>query len=372
MDPRKVFCHNTDCPARGKLDGGNIGIHSLKKRRYICHVCGKTFTESKGTVFYRLRCPVEFVTQMITLLAHGCPVAAIVAAFGLDERTVASWRGRAGEHCEQVHEHLVQQPRDLGQVQADEIRVKHQGGIAWLAMALQVSTRLWLGGVVSAHRDGKLITHLIEQVRRCALYRGLLFCVDGFSAYVSSIQKVFRTPVITGKRGRPHLREWKHICIVQVIKQVSRKRVVGIIRRVAGGAPEQVESLLKQTQNTPQGHVAYIERLNGTFRSRIAALARRGRSLARQSETLHQAMYLVGTVYNFCAAHKSLRQVLYLPNNSRRWIPRTPAIAAGITDHIWTVQELLSYQVPLPPWEPPKRRGRPTNHVKELIKRWIL
>jgi hypothetical protein len=113
--------------------------------------------------------------------------------------------------------------------------------------------------------------------------------------------------------------------------------VVGVIRRVVQGTSEQVESLLKQTQNTPQGHVAYIERLNGTFRSRIATLVRRGRSLARQSETLRQAMYLVGTVYNFCAAHKSLRQALYLPDNSRRWIPRTPAIAAGITVQIWSV-----------------------------------
>ncbi len=103
-------------------------------------------------------------------------------------------------------------------------------------MALQVATRLWLGGEVSAHRDGELITRLIERVRRCALCRGLLFCVDGFSAYVSSIQKVFRTPVFTGKRGRPHLRAWEHICIVQVIKQVSRKRVVGVIRRIAQGA----------------------------------------------------------------------------------------------------------------------------------------
>ncbi len=372
MDPSKVFCHNPDCPARGKLGHGNIGIHSRKQRRYICRVCGKTFTESKGTVFYRLRYPVEFVTQMITLLAYGCPIAAIVAAFGLDERTVASWQRRAGKHCKQIHEYLVQQSRDLGQVQADEIRVKHQGGIAWLAMALQVSTRLWLGGVVSAHRDGNLITYLIEQVRRCALYRPLLFCVDGFAAYVSSIKKVFRTPVFTGKPGRPHLRIWEHVCIVQVVKQVSAKRVVGIIRHIAGGTSEQVQELLKQTQSTLQAHVAYMERLNGTFRSRIAALVRRGRSLVRQSETLHQAMYLVGTVYNFCASHGSLRRVLYLPDNSPRWVPRTPAIAAGITDHIWTVQELLSYQVPLSPWEPPKRRGRPSKHIQELIKRWIL
>jgi len=372
MDPSKVFCHNQDCPARGELGRGNIGIHSRKQKRYICRECGKTFTESKGTVFYRLRYPVVFMTQMITLLAYGCPIAAIVAAFGLDERTVASWQYRAGQHCQKVHEHLVQKPRDLGQVQADEIRVKHQGGIAWLAMALQVSTRLWLGGEVSAHRNSELITCLIERVHACALYRGLLFCVDGFSAYVSSTQKVFRTPIFTGKFGRPRLRAWKHVCIVQVIKQVSKKRVVGVIRRIAQGTSEQVESLLKQTQSTLHGHVAYIERLNGTFRSRIAPLVRRGRSLVRQLGTLHQAMYLVGTVYNFCASHESLRQVLYLPNNRRRWVQRTPAMAAGITDHIWTVQELLSYQVPLPPWEPPKKKGRRSKHIQELINRWIL
>ena len=104
-----------------------------------------------------------------------------------------------------------------------------------------------------------------------------------FYKYSAPIQKVFRTPIFTGKVGRPHLREWEHICIVQVIKQVSRRRVVGVIRHVAQGTSEQVESLLKQTQNTLQGHAAYIERLNGTFRSRIAALACRGRSLARQS-----------------------------------------------------------------------------------------
>jgi len=372
MDPSKVFCHNPDCPARGKTGYGNIGVHSRKENRYICHTCGKTFAESKGTVFYRLRYPVEFVTQMITLLAYGCPIAAIVAAFGLDERTVSSWQRRAGKHCKKVHNHLVQQPRDLGQVQADEIRVKHQGGIAWLAMALQVSTRLWLGGIVDAHRDGNLISHLIEQVRRCALYRPLLFCVDGYAAYVSAIQKIFRTPVFTGKPGRPHLRAWEHVCIIQVMKQISKRRVVGVIRRIAQGSSQQVKLLLEHTQNTVQAHVAYIERLNGTFRSRIAALVRRGRSLVRQLRTLQQSTYLVGTVYNFCEPHQSLRMILHLPNNRRHWVQRTPAIAAGITDHIWTVQELLSYQVPLPPWEPPKRRGRRSKHIQELIKRWIL
>ena len=131
MDPSKVLCHNPSCPARGKKGRGNIRIHSRKQQRYICNVCGKTFTESQGTVFYRLRYPAEFVTQMITLLAYACPIAAIVAAFGVDERTVASWQRRAGLHCQKVHEHLVEQPHELGQIQADEIRVKHHGGIVW-------------------------------------------------------------------------------------------------------------------------------------------------------------------------------------------------------------------------------------------------
>lgn len=372
MDPSKVCCRNEACPARGQVGRGNIGIHSRKQHRYICRVCGQTFTQSKGTVFYRLRYSVKFVAQIVTLLAYGCPVQAIVAAFGLDERTVASWHRRAGEHCEQVHEHLIERPRDLGQVQADELRVKHQGGIVWLAMALEVATRLWLGGVVRASRDTHLLIGLMEKVRRCALCRPLLLCVDGFKAYVSSIRQVFRTPVPTGKPGRPYLHGWEGVCIVQVIKQKASQRVVGVLRRVVQGTQQQVNALLMHTQRSLQAHVCYIERLNATFRSRIVALVRRGRALARQIQTLHQAMYVVGTVGNFCAPHRSLRLLLYLPNGRRHWVPRTPAMAAGITDHIWTVQELLAYPVPLPPWAPPKRRGRPSKKIKELINQWIL
>ena len=96
MDPQTVFCHNPDCPARGQVGKGNIGVHSQKDRRYICHVCNTTFAESKGTAFYRLRTSKDLVVIVVTLLAHGCPIQAIVAAFGLDERTVLSWQDRSG------------------------------------------------------------------------------------------------------------------------------------------------------------------------------------------------------------------------------------------------------------------------------------
>ena len=370
MDPQAVFCLNLACPARGQVGKGNIGVFSQKDRRYVCDVCGQTFSANKGTAFYRLRTAKELMVIVITLLAHGCPVQAIVAAFKLDERTVLSWQKRAGEQCERVHEHWAEQPRDLGQVQADEIRVKKQGGIVWMAMALQVSTRLWLGGVLGAHRDGELITALVQKVKASALCRPLLFCVDGFTAYVGAIQDVFRTPVPTGKAGRPYMRPWDGIYIAQVIKRYAQKRVVDVERRLVQGTMAQVEALLRHTQGEGQINVAFIERLNATFRARISTLVRRGRALVRQAETLHPAMYLIGTVYNFCSYHKSLRLPIYLPGNRRRWVGRTPAMAAGITDHLWTVEDLLCFQTPIPPWTPPKRRGRPSSATKALVAQW--
>ena len=146
MDPATIFCPNLVCPARGQTHQGNIRIHSRKDRRCMCTACHKTFSATQGTAFYRLRTSAETVSLVVTLMAHGCPLQAIVVAFGSDERTVACWLGRAGVQGQAVQEHLVEQPRDLGQVQADEIRVKKQGGVVWMALAMMVTTRLWLAG----------------------------------------------------------------------------------------------------------------------------------------------------------------------------------------------------------------------------------
>ena len=370
MDPQTVFCPNLACPARGQVGERNIHVHSRKEQRYICDVCGHTFVATKGTVFYRRRLSKDTIVKIITLLAHGCPRQAIVVAFEVDERTVKSLEEGAGEHCQQVHEHLVQRPRDLGQVQADEIRVKIQGCILWMAMAIQVQTRLWLGGVLSTSRETALIVALIQKVRSCALCRSVLFCVDGCKTYVGAIRRVFREPIRDGQPGRPRLRPWDGIHIAQVVKQHAHKRVVAVTRRVVQGTQAQIEVLLHETQGGGVINTAYIERLNATFRARITALVRRGRALARQVSTLREAMYLVGTVYNFCTYHKSLRVPVYLPHGRRRWLHRTPAIAAGITDHLWTVEELLLFRVPLPCWRPPKRGGRPSNAMKALIAQW--
>lgn len=92
---------------------GKITIHDRARQRYRCKVCKQTFSARRGTMFEGLRKPVELIVIVVTLLSYGCPVQAIVHAFGLDERTVADWRDRAGMHCQKVHQEVIK-PRKAG------------------------------------------------------------------------------------------------------------------------------------------------------------------------------------------------------------------------------------------------------------------
>jgi hypothetical protein len=317
------------------------------------------FAETIGTPFYRLHKPAELAVLVLTLLSHGCPTQAIVAAFGLDERTVARWLAGAGAHCQRVHEHLVEQGQiDLQHVQADELWVKQVGTKVWMALALAVPTRLWLGGVIGGSRDLPLITRLVQRVRACAATPAILVCVDGLASYVTAFLQVFRQPVYTGRRGRPRLVLPDGFQFAQVVKHSAKRHVVGVTRRVVRGTLAGIEAVLTATATGTVINTAYIERLNATFRAHLAPLTRRGRAIAHTEAALTAGMWLVGTAYNFCWPHDSLRQTA--PDHApHKWLQRTPAMVAGLTDHCWSLDELLRLQIPLPRWVPPKRRGRP-------------
>lgn len=371
MNPQELFCLNKDCVAKGQRGRGNIQIHSQKEKRCICTECGQTFSFSKGTIFYRLRTEPEIVVKVIILLSHGCPIPAIVAAYGLDERTIKRWQQLAGQHCQAVHEEVVEKKQlDLGQVQADEIKVKMLGFTVWMAMAIAVGPRLWLGGVISHRRDKALIEGVVAKIRKMALCRPLLLAVDGLASYPGAFMRAFRSPLPRrGAGGRPRLVSWPDIAIVQVVKQ-RKADGLAISRRIFQGGQDLVARLLLQTQQGGVINTAYIERLNATFRQRLAHLARRTRCPARESATLTAGMYIVGCFYNFCSPHKSLRVKIWITERTWRWAQRTPAIAAGITDHIWTPTELLWFRVPPEPWSPPKQRGRPSKETLKLIEKW--
>ena len=177
-----------------------------------------------------------------------------------------------------------------------------------MALALMVSSRLWLGGAVSAHRDRDLIGRLGAIVAACATWGPLLFVSAGLSARtLMSCGRRFGR----GKRARPRLIPWPELVIAQVVKQYAGRAVTGTIHRLGYGRVPTFLTLLWCTPGCQVLNTAYIERLNGTFRSCLAALGRRTRRSAR-------------------------------------------------------------YRVPPPRWAPPRRRGRRSKALQALIDRWYV
>jgi transposase-like protein len=332
LRPELAVCPNSGCDATGR-----IGIHSHRERRYICHACKQTFADTTGTMLYGLKHPLWLVLLVLTLLAYGCPTQAIVTTFDLDERTVADWQRKAGRHAKTVQEQVVCQGNvDLGQVQADELYTKTQAGPLWVATAMTVFSRLhpegtrW--GAIGWQRDAALITPVIEHTRAAGRPgQPILFAVDGFRAYVSCILKVFRNPVHTGKPGRPPLIVWADLHIVQVVKQRASRRLVSITRRLAPGSLARAEAIMQMTQvEIGRINTAYIERLNATLRTWMPALVRRTRTPSGARAQLEAALFWTGCVYNFCHVHATLAG--------------TPAMAADLSDHVWSIDELIRYR----------------------------
>ncbi len=194
----------------------------------------------------------------------------------------------------------------------------------------------------------------------------LLLCVDGLSSYVTQARRVFRVAVPTGKAGRPKLVLPAGVMLAQVVKQYAKRRVADVARRVVWGATDAVQARLAATQGAATAviNTAYIERLNATFRARLAVLGRRSRAPARLVATVEAGMWLVGTCYNLCWPHGSLRRQRGAADPpGGKWVERTPAQAEGLTDHRWSVHKFLICTVPPPPV---KRRGRRPRWLREV------
>src|SRR5450432_392114 len=334
MNTSLQFCPNSACSASGLRNQGNITIHDRQRERYRCRSCRRTFTARTGTMLEGLRKPTELIFIVVGLLSYGCPLQAIVHVFGLDERTVARWRDRAGQQCQRVQHAVVQQGQlTLTHVQADEIRIKGKKGILWMGLAMEVSSRLWLAGVVQHSRDHVLADRLLQGVRRCA--RGvsqLLICVDGWASYPNAILRAFVQQVKEGiQASQGQMQVWPHLIIGQVIKTQKKHRLVSVKHTLLRGDEQGLEQCLEQSKGGTQINTAYIERFNGTIRERLASLTRKCRHANRHLEPFQWGMYVIGCTYNLCWPHHRLGQ--------------TPAVVAGLTDHAWSIKEVLTYKV---------------------------
>lgn len=327
LNPVGIVCPKTDCGASER-----IGVHSHKERRYICHTCGKTFAETTHSALYRLKYAPQLVALVLCLIAYGCPLVAIEKAFALDIRTVRAWQMRAGTQGEQLQSHVLEEgDLPLQHIQADEIRVVRRGGVAWMATAMDVFSRFFIWGEVAEARDEALIKRLVKQVWQGVRQapRRLLWMTDGLASYRTAVKACFYTKWYSGRRGAPRHIVWPELHMVQVIKR-GVGQGTGLRHQLVWGTWHGVYDLLWATQLTcARPNTAFIERLNATFRERLPALVRRKRAPAQQVARLRAEMFWVGVVYNFVDRHAAL--------------DGTPAMALGITDHPWSILELLTW-----------------------------
>jgi len=158
-----------------------------------------------------------------------------------------------------------------------------------------------------------------------------------------------------GPTPKPRWRPLPQLLYAQVVKSYRRRRLVAVTHRVVFGTMERVKQVLAACGWQIQ--TAFVERLNLDMRQRVAAVGRRVNTLCKGEEGLQHQLVVFQSYHNFCLPHASLRQPLPQPLSTngtgsvKHWRPCTPAMAAGLTDHVWSLREVLLYRVP--PWPQP-------------------
>jgi len=188
-----------------------------------------------------------------------------------------------------------------------------------------------------------------------------LFLTDGFKAYLTAVLTHYGHWVqrprcwATGPMRKPRWMPLPQLQYAQVIKKIRRRRLVAVSARVVFGTLAGVKQILAPTGW--QINTAFIERVNLTIRQHGAAVGRRVTTLCKGQAGLRQQLAVSHVYYNFCLPHASLRLPLPQPEatkgrgSAKRWHPCTPAMAAGLTDHVWTLREGVVFRVP--PWPQP-------------------
>jgi IS1 family transposase len=297
--------------------------------------------------------------------------------FEVDPNTVLQWLVEVAEQLQAFSQYFLHDVR-VTQVQLDELfallsavrtgEVSEAEAIQclspsphWVWTAIDPESKLLLVLDVG-ERTLAMAQCVVQQVAE-VLAPGCmpLFLTDGFKEYTTALLTHYGHWVqpsrrqATGPAPKPRWLPLPGLLYAQVIKTVRRRRLVRVSHRVVFGTLEAVQQVLAVCGW--QINTAFVERLNLSLRQQVAAIGRRVSTLCKGEEGLHQQLALYHVYYNFCLPHASLRQALPQPlpthgtGSAKRGQPRTPAMAAGLTEHVWTLREVLLFRVP--PWPQP-------------------
>jgi len=384
VDTSQHFCPHPDCAYRGWVGLGNISANGHPSggpwRQLYCTGCRGYFQETHGTPLHGKRVAPEKLVWAVGALAEGLGIRAVARVFEVDPNTVLQWLVEVADHATAFSRYFLHDVR-VTQVQLDELFALLSAVKAGEVSEAEALTRLsrlsrsphWVWAAIDpvtkllltidvGDRTLAMAQSVVHQVVQ-VLAPGCvpLFLTDGFKEYTTALLTHFgqwvQPPRRQDKGPAPKLR-WMPLpglLYAQVIKTVRRRRLVRVCHRVVFGTLEAVQQVLAACGW--QINTAFVERLNLTIRQHVAAIGRRVTTLCKGEEGLRQQLALYHCYYNFCLPHASLRQLLPQPEpthgsgSAKRWQPRTPAMAAGLTDHVWTLREVLLFRVP--PWPQP-------------------
>jgi transposase-like protein/IS1 family transposase len=381
VDTSQHFCPHTGCRYRGWLGLGNLRANGHPSggpwRQFHCTACKGYFPEHHGTIFHGKQVAVELIVRALTCLAEGLGIRATARVFEVAPHTVLHWLVEAAEQLQaftssflcEVHVQQVQLDELYavlsavkdGKMSEDEAIHRLSRSPQWVWTAIDPQSKLLLVIDVGERTlaMAQRVVHHVAQVLApdCAP----LFVTDGLRESMTALLTHYGHWVqparrqATGPAPKPRWMPLPQLLYAQVVKTVRRRRLVRVRHRVVFGTLETVNALL-----APLGcqiNTAFIERLNLTIRQHVAAVGRRVTTLCKGEDGMRQQLVLFHAYHNFCLPHASLRVPLAAPlptngsGSATQWQPRTPAMAAGLTDHVWTLREVLLFRVP--PWPQP-------------------
>ena len=381
VDTAQHFCPNANCDYRGWVDWGNISANGHPSggpwRQLYCSACERYFLETHGTPFHGKRVAPEKLVWAVGALAEGLGIRAVARVFEVDPNTVLAWLVAVAEHAAAFSRHFLHDVH-VTQVQLDELfallSAVKTGEVSeaqalkrlsrsphWVWVALDPVTKLLLT-IDIGDRTLAMAQRVVHQVAQ-VLAPGCvpLFLTDGLREYATALLSHFGHWVhlprrqATGPAPKPRWMPVPQLLYAQVVKTTRRRRLVRVTHRVVFGTLAAIEHVL--AEYGWQINTAFIERANLAIRQHVAAVGRRVSTLCKHEAGLRQQLALYHVYHNFCLPHASVRQPLSQPlpthgnGSAKQWRPCTPAMAAGLTDHVWTLREVILFRVP--PWPQP-------------------
>ena len=382
VDTQSHFCPEPNCSYHGWLGRGNLRANGHPGgqpwRQLQCVSCEGYFSETHGTIFHGKHASPELIVRVLACLAEGLGIRGTARVFEIDPNTILSWLVEAAEQLTAFSAYFLHEVH-INQVQLDELyavlSAVRDGTMSeaeaierlsrsphWVWTAIDPETKLLLSVQVGDRTlaMAQAMLHHIAQLLAPGCVP--LFLSDGYPHYLTAIVTHFGHWVqpprrqAQGPTPKPRWMPLAELLYAQVVKTLRRRRLVAVKHHVVFGTKAAVDQVLAACGW--QINTAFVERLNLSLRQRVAAMRRRSATSCKGEDGLSQHLALFQVYHNFVLPHASLRQALAEPiatngtGSAKVWRPCTPAMAAGLTDRVWSLKEVLLYRVP--PWPQPQ------------------